>query len=157
VLEAVLRIEYLYQNARRLIVREPGVLAQQRAQAGALLFQVRRVVGGDNLAAQSLNLIGDVIDFHTQKVKDRAWQQISGKRCNFWRSRIRKFPGTLGIAQHGVINGVSGLFLHFLDDALHHSSAKGFRSNQGSPSRSPFRVVPSAAMYTLVTCTNFQR
>jgi hypothetical protein len=54
-LEAVLRIEYLYQNPRRLIVREPGVLAQQGSQAGALLFQVRRVVSGDNLAAHSLN------------------------------------------------------------------------------------------------------
>lgn len=151
-LEAVLRIEYLYENPRRLIVRAPGVLAQQGSQARALLFQVRRVVSGDNLAAQSLNLIGDVVDFHKQKVKDRA---CSRHRENFVRIRI--FSDTLGIPQRAVSNGISGVFLHFLDDTLDHSSAEGREVTRGDRPDAPFRVAPAASKYTLVTCTNFQR
>jgi hypothetical protein len=71
---------------------KPGVLAKEDAQLGTVLFQFCGVAGSKNLPAQSLNFIGDVVDFHLRKLKKPGQCEYPENFVIFYEYALGNFP-----------------------------------------------------------------
>ena len=106
-LQAVLSIEQLHQDERGVVMRNPGMLPEQRSQLAAIFFQFRRIAGQENLPAQSLNLIGDVVDFHLERLGNRQRCEYPENFVILYQYALGKLLTPLGIGHRGQLKVLS--------------------------------------------------